>query len=281
LTNAVYWGLDKTPPPETTTTATPQFVLRVQVVRLADDDGRRPANLTPTQFREWVRFANRIYRPAGVRFEFDPNLNGEDWTPHNSTILNSYEPLSAGLVDRQTTEAARKAADRLTAKFPRRLVVLARHGVGEKPSGSGFSWTDYDHVVVPGFWDAWTCGHQNIRLFGHETGHYLGLPHPFTKEFKTVAEADAYFKTKKSNPRVFDGDKLADTPPEPFIKELQDQFDRTTIKLGNHTFQLMRNNLMTYYHEATEDRTTLTKQQAALIHKTLREHPQRRTLVQE
>ena len=95
--------------------------------------------------------------------------------------------------------------------------MLFRHGPGPNPTGGGFSWVDYDFVVMPGFDITTVCGKQNIGVFAHEVGHYLGLRHTFAREFETVAEADAWLKDHKGDVSCFDGDRLSDTPPDPFI----------------------------------------------------------------
>ena len=48
------------------------ITLRVQAIRLTDDDGGRPADTSPTQFSEWVEFANASFAPAGIAFAYDP-----------------------------------------------------------------------------------------------------------------------------------------------------------------------------------------------------------------
>jgi hypothetical protein len=164
----------------------------------------------------------------------------------------------------------------VAATHPGKMVVFFRHGPGTGPAGGGFSWTDYNFVVMPGFNDTWVGEQQNIGAFAHEVGHFLGLSHTFAREFGTEAEAASYFTEKKKNPLVFDGDGLTDTPPDPYVRALQSLADVKSITLRGVTFTLPRGDIMSYY---ADPRLMLTRQQILRIHETLRSHPQRRTLV--
>src|SRR5262249_17500140 len=54
--------------------------LRIRAVAVADDDGGRPANITPLEVAQWVDKANEIYGPAGIQFLFNPNRAAGDWS---------------------------------------------------------------------------------------------------------------------------------------------------------------------------------------------------------
>jgi len=228
------------------------LTIRVQAIRVADDDGRRPANVTPAQVTEWVDFANQAFAAARIRFEFSPDDG--DYSVLNSTVINDM----AGTQDANWSQA-KKLGDEVAAGFPGKLVAFFRHGPGDQPTGGAFSWYDYNFVVMMGFADASHCGHPHLDAFAHEVGHYLSLPHTFAVEpFATIEQAEAYFKEKGSDPAVFDGDGFSDTPPDPAIRPLECQ--RTaSIVLDGVTFVLPRRNLMSYYDE----RDSLSQQQIA------------------
>ena len=229
----------------------PVLAMRVQAIQVADDDGRRPAKATPEQVRQWVDFANRAFAVASIQFEYSPEDG--DWSVLRSTLINNM----TGVQDPTWLEA-KKLGDEIAARHPGKLVVFLRYGPGARPTGGGFSWWDYNFVVMPGFASASHCGHAHTDALAHEVGHYLGLPHTFARDpFNTIAEAEAFFRRNRGDPAVFDGDGLSDTPPDPAIRPLECE-RRPRVVLDGVEFVLPRDNLMSYYDE----RGTLSPQQA-------------------
>jgi hypothetical protein len=139
--------------------------------------------------------------------------------------------------------------------------LIFRHGRGRQPTGAGFSWVDYDFVVMPGFEVTTICGRQNIGVFSHEVGHYLGLSHTFAREFETVAQADEWLRDHKGQVSSFDGDGLSDTPPDPFIKAIQcDRASSVVLQGKRITFD--RKNIMGYWYNSSK---TLSRQQGEIV----------------
>jgi hypothetical protein len=125
----------------------------------------------------------------------------------------------------------------------------------------GFSWVDYDFVVMPGFEVTTICGKQNIGVFAHEVGHYLGLSHTFAREFETVAQADEWLRDHNGQVSIFDGDSLSDTPPDPFIRAIQ--CDRKpSVVLQGKKVMIDRKNIMGYWYNASK---TLSRQQIEIV----------------
>ena len=145
----------------------------IQAVRISDDDGGRPAAISPRQVKRWVDNANAVYAHSGIRFRYEVS---DGLVERKSTLLNNI----TGTGDGEWLQSKR-LANRLAAEHPGRLTVLFRHGPGPNPTGGGFSWVDYDFVVMPGFDVTTICGKQNIGVFAHEAGHYLGLSHTFAR----------------------------------------------------------------------------------------------------
>lgn len=107
------------------------------------------------------------------------------------------------------------------AGFPDALVVFFRYGPGDRPTGGGFSWIDYDLVIMPGFTDAQHFGHAHVDALAQEIGHHLGLPHTFAADpFESAAAGETHLKAGGGTPDVFDGDGFGDTPPDASIRAL-------------------------------------------------------------
>jgi hypothetical protein len=225
----------------------PLLELRVMAIQVADDDGARAARVAPGHIARWVAFANSVFRPAGVRLRFDP----ADQRLLRSSWLNELEGT-----EQEGWREAKRAADQIAERYPDRLVVFFRHGPGERATGGGFAWTDYNFVVLPGWLDDSHCGHEHGSAFAHELGHHLGLGHTFARIFADPAEAAAQLAEYGGNLAVFDGDGLHDTAPDPGIRTTE--CGRTAeLELSGVRVPLARRNIMSYY----EERDSLTEEQ--------------------
>jgi hypothetical protein len=221
----------RTPAPE------PMLLVPLLALRVADDDGGRAARVGPEQVATWVAYANQVFRPAGVQLLFEPGAFRE----LRSTLINSLS--GTGQVD---WREAKRIADQVASFYPDRLVVFFRHGPGSSPTGGGFSWTDYNFVVMPGWFDDAHCGHDHIYSLAHEIGHQLGLSHTFARVFSEPAQAAAFLRDRNGDVRAFDGDDLSDTPPDPGIRTTECG-TLSEVSLGGLRMPLTRRNLMSYY----------------------------------
>jgi hypothetical protein len=219
------------------------LVVPFQAVKVSNDDGTRATRITPDEVALWVDEANRVFAPARIFLDYDP---ATDFAEVHSTLVNGLY----GVEDPQWA-ARRDAADAIAATYPGRITGIFRWGPGASPTGGGFSWTDYDFVALPGFGDTWVCGHQNITLFAHEVGHHLGLFHTFHTSFSTVAAAQTWFVAQGRDPDVFDGDGIADTPPDPNIAA--EQCTTTEgVTLDGVPFAIARHDIMSYTDSPTK-----------------------------
>ena len=229
----------------------PWITLPMQAIRVSDDDGQRGCPITADEVGVWVTEANKIYAPAHVRVSFSPGAR--DCSEVASTNINN---VMTGL-----EEGFLRDSKKVLAKYPGKLVVFFRHGPGEQPNGFSFSDFRSNFIVMCGFNANNHCGHWNFGNFAHELGHYLGLYHPFARQFNTVAEAEAFVRAKDFKPEMLDGDGIKDTPPVPCINE----FGCGTINeisLAGTRYALLRDNVMSYYDAS---RRTVTPGQIAKV----------------
>ncbi len=134
----------------------PARIVPVQAIRVADDDGQRRTLVTPDEVADWFAYANEVFAIAGIAFSFDPNA--DDSADLNSTLLNNVSGVDD--LDWRTARDFGKSGAR---GYPDKLVVFLRRGPGPGIGAGGFSWWDYNFVVMPRFAGS-LCGHQNISL---------------------------------------------------------------------------------------------------------------------
>jgi hypothetical protein len=225
----------------------PLLEVPVLAIQVADDDGARAARIAAGDIATWVAFSNSVLRPAGVHVSFDP----ADLRLLRSTLLNNLVG-----VEQDDWPEAKRAADQIAARHPDRLVAFFRHGPGERATGGGFAWTDYNFVVMPGWADDSHCGHEHASAFAHELGHHLGLGHTFARVFPDADQAAAYLAERRGDVRAFDGDGLTDTAPDPGIRTTE-CWRGAELRLNGLRVPLPRRNVMSYY----EERDSLTREQ--------------------
>ena len=241
-----------------TTAPSPAYTLPIHAVMVTD--GTYTAPITASEIQDWVDYANDFYDDAGVQFFFDEN------NPDMSNLTNANlsatrgdkDPFWAQVISDGNAEAA---------KHPGKVVVFFRYGPPGAPEPGGFSDDSYNFIVMPGFNVGGVCGHQNIMLFGHEAGHYLGLAHTFAFDNAHDYDAKNLFDSNGKNPSFFDGDGLADTEPDPFYRDPAIDCDGsiTSVNISGVNFTLPRTNIMSYYDNVN----SLTQEQIDIVRQTI------------
>jgi hypothetical protein len=229
--------------------------LRLQAIRVADDDGGRPAAIDAELFGEWVSFANLAFASTGVVFSYDP---AADFAEIRNTLLNNIADPNDTFPDWRAQGAL---GNEIAAQYPGKILVVIRHGPGPVSTYGGSGDPAHGFVILPGL-EGWiSCGDLAYRALPHELGHYLGLGHTLAREFASLADAEDYFVSHGDDPSIFDGDGFSDTLPDPNIFSLDCASEVTEITLDGVQFVLPRDNLMSYYSEGT----VLTPMQASVV----------------
>lgn len=220
--------------------ASPTYIVPVAAIQARDSSGGgRPALITTAEIQQWLVRVNDVFATTGIRFEYNNQLLTVDDTDVNNVM---------GTDDLQWIRV-RDLLNQIASQ-QRAVLVVFRHGPGPSPTGRGFSWWDYDFIVMPGFSVTTVCGIQNLGLLAHEFGHYFGLPHAFGPIFQTEQDAADYYLSRFQDPSIFDGDRslVGDTPSDPFIQALQCDTTRNSVTLAGAPFVLNRNNAMSYWY---------------------------------
>jgi hypothetical protein len=234
------------------------LTMRIHAVRTADDGGGRAANITADQVVDWLAEANRVFAAARVRFEFDPVA---DFETLNNTLLNTLDNSGANFGDQIV------AGNAIAAQHPGEAVVFFRHGSGAGPTGNGFSYHDIDFIAMPGFNDTGVCGHQNLTIFAHELGHYLGLNHSFDHVDATDADALAALQAAGGSLSAFEGDGIQDNGVDPYIETHQCDGDAAAaVTVGTTRIPIGRDDIMSYYDSTHK---TLSRQQGDVVRQVL------------
>ncbi|MBS1713028.1 MAG: NPCBM/NEW2 domain-containing protein [Armatimonadetes bacterium] len=221
-------------PPERTfpPVATKPLSFPLKFVMCADSDGTNARVFDKERIPDVVRFLNGAFRPLAVSFTFDP----DDVEVRNDTTLNrDFDAGGQTLDDRnkppaETGKREHTAARSALAKqWPDKIVIVMRRGSMWEWDAKESRWVDRPssenysdgRIVSPAL-------SEDPGMFAHELGHYFGLAHTFGLRPKTIDDVFDLMKdtVRRGTPiddadRVFDGDGIPDTPPDPGTQALE------------------------------------------------------------
>lgn len=246
---------------------------RIPIVLLQGADNKQAGGLCPNAadlsgFDVWMRFANSVYAPGLIRF---------DWTATHQVCDST--------VNQESVNAA--ALDKEAQKYyPGNLVVLVRKSTGGGASGCGAT-----AVIVPEYNNSPTiCGHGRFNNdLAHEIGHYFCLAHTFhdNPQYsgivpKTQNEVQQMLKTAGYDPvAAFDRDYsengIGDTPPDPYWETQGGPTSKcltTPVNLVGKNGQTVsfnppRTNVMSYYEPTADSIQKLSAGQIRVIYRRL------------
>ncbi|WP_028981137.1 T9SS type A sorting domain-containing protein [Sporocytophaga myxococcoides] len=264
------------------------YYVRVHVIPLSDDNGGRGNTVTIAQLQTHIADANSAFAAAGIRLEFDP---ATDWTPLNSTTLNSMANGGSNWWVAPNNEAA---------KYPGKAVIFLRHGgTNATPASNAFAYppnTGYtpalsfaplptSNVNFVAFYNRLDYAQGNRATFVHELGHYFGLYHTFPgwsdNLTDTPAKATAFINNNGGNANALDGDRLSDTNPDAgtayYTNNVGGCNATNTYTINNISFTANKSNVMSYFG-GCQPPWQFSTQQRTLIVKTL-QHNYRNNLI--
>lgn len=255
------------------------YDIRMVAILVANDNGSQPPTATPAAVAASVAMANEVFNPHGVNFLFDPatdiyRLNDDRLTrdclrrDHQVYTDPGVEP---GAAPEFEGEALGKYRNEVALRFPGRVVVY--FGAGSRYHWSAaeqrwvygprtYSWSNgEDEYVTMAYWAA------GGDAMAHEIGHYLHLGHVFWAQPASVADAVKAIKQfvevqggSKDGviQGLFEGDGIADTPPDPGPNVFTNQCDpaETSVTIPvtfadgssrSYTMTPDRENIMSYW----------------------------------
>jgi hypothetical protein len=211
--------------------------VRLQAIPLTDAETDAAGNplhsfaITPEDFADLIGRVNWSFEGTDIVVVFDPET---DWQPMADTVMNRDQ---AGQRDR---------GNNIAARFLGKVACFPRWGNGDGRTGNGNAYPppsagpvppsvnpiEQDYVALP---DAIAppyglLNQGNGSFVAHELGHYLGLYHTFpgwgqvpgpvyAEQTPTAAQANLevlqYAASNGGTIDAFDGDRLADTAPDP------------------------------------------------------------------
>lgn len=285
------------------------YKVRLQVVAAADDDGSNAPAITASQISSRLVTINKIYNKATLEFLFDAN---KDFLKVNSSLLSRdftllEEPNLQGnkwdhdpLRDTNSHVLARNALARC---FAGKLVIFFHNRVQIKQDSATGAWILAPKNGGSAGWNGYYVDMSPVsgaNDLGHEIGHYLQIPHPFSKSPATVSAAASLIKDyvadghpQSEGLEVLDGDRdwVLDTPADASlgifksldldpcgdVGEIQIPVTFSSSSSKTYTLAPNRTLVMSYFKGCSWD-MTISTQQARRVRDGL-EQRQRRDLI--
>lgn len=208
-----------------------KYKLRLQIIAVANDDGSDAAGITANTVTGYLPTLNQIMAPADIEFVYDP---ANDYLKIHSTLLNrDFTPLELPNVGKDKWDhepvvdsaSHSEARTSLAMQFRKKLVVIyrKRKKLAEDDDGNWYIASKGGGSSSAGSYFVNMSTSSNAVDLGHEIGHYLHLPHPFSEGVGDVEEAAEKIRDyvddghdRDDGLNVLDGDRavLLDTPAD-------------------------------------------------------------------
>ena len=269
----------------------PVHQLRIQLIITAND-GEVPDATQAILFKDYVEAIRPVYSPIGVELLFDPATDARAIASNN---LNNDFPVRDGQTIRlpNAENPHHKSRQAIADQTPNRIVVFLRNGAccGKGFGAANFGTIQAPYLVLMGPLQKMPPRpgpSTTANIAAHELGHYFGLSHTFGHYALEPEDLVKFIQSRPGNPSddeinaLFDGDRLADTPPDPGatlfekmhgLKPYQCGPQETieiAVPIGNktktYTFKPDRLNIMSYFFRCPQlPQRRLSTQQGKII----------------
>jgi hypothetical protein len=250
----------------------------VLLVQPATSAGANRYIAYPWDIQASVDRANAVYRRWGVELLYDPQTDHVDYDSdalHNLHDITTWGGAYACDGPNHVLQPG-LCGDHVALQYPDRVVIVIGPGADAGYAQGYAGGVGEFFFLRPGH-SPNACGTgQSSDKFAHELGHYFGLSHVFAAGHADGWAAGAAYTAAGNTTAVFDGDRLADTWPDPIVHNtgclapsmpwawtwLQGYWGSWPYFITAIALTVSTENVMSYYFHLNP---AITPQQAAIV----------------